>query len=278
MLFAGIDGGQSGTTAAIGDGTRVLGRGTSGPADEIGVGPDSTRLRDALEGALGAALVAAKLPSNVRLDAIVAGISGYEGRVYGVAPQLPAQRVRLMHDAPIAHAGALGGKPGVVVIAGTGSVAYSVASDNRSKTTGGWGYLFGDEGSAFWIARTYLAQAIRDDARVPEALEYFGVATLRELVRAFYSGTISRDRFASFATVAIADERIAAAAAGQLAALAASAVLERPCAIAFTGGLMRDASFAQRVRTTTQTLLPDCSVVEPLDGPAEGALILAQRL
>jgi len=48
MLFAGIDGGQSTTTAAIGDGTRVLARGRGGPADEVGAGPDSTRLRDAL--------------------------------------------------------------------------------------------------------------------------------------------------------------------------------------------------------------------------------------
>jgi N-acetylglucosamine kinase-like BadF-type ATPase len=278
MLFAGIDGGQSGTTAAIGDGNRVLGRGTSGPADEIGVAPDSTRLRDALEGALAAALAAANLPAGVRFDAIVAGISGYQGRIYGVAPALPAQRLVLMHDAPIAHAGAFGGKPGVAVIAGTGSVAYTVASDGRPTTTGGWGYLFGDEGSAFWIARTYLAQAIPDNARAAAALEYFGVATLRELVRAFYSGAISRDRFASFATVALTDEDIAAAAARELAALAASALLERPCAIAFTGGLMRNGSFAQRVNDTTQTLLPDCAVVDPLADPAEGALILAQRL
>jgi glucosamine kinase len=277
MLFAGIDAGQSGTTAAIGDGARVLGRGTSGPADEIGVAPNSTRLRDALEGALAAALSAAKLPTDARFDAIVAGISGYEGRVYGVAPQLSSKRVVLMHDAPIAHAGALGGNPGVVVIAGTGSVAYAVASDGRTKTTGGWGYLFGDEGSAFWIARAYLAQAIRDDARAPVALEYFGVATLRELVRAFYAGGISRDRFASFATIALADEKIAASAARELAVLADSALLERPCAIAFIGGLLRDARFAQRVREATQTLLPDCAVVEPLADPAEGALILASR-
>jgi N-acetylglucosamine kinase-like BadF-type ATPase len=278
MLFAGIDGGQSSTTAAIGDGTRVLGRGTSGPADEIGVAPDSTRLRDALESALVAALAAAELPSDARFDAIVAGISGYAGRVYGVAPQFPAQRVVLMHDAPIAHAGALGGKPGVVVIAGTGSAAYTVASDGRAKTTGGWGYLFGDEGSAFWIARTYLVQAIQSNARAPEVLEYFGVATLRELARAFYSGAIARDRFASIATVALSDEGIAAAAARELAALAASAVLERPCAIAFTGGLMHDPFFAQRVRAATQMLLPDCAVVEPRADPAEGALILAQRV
>ena len=278
MLFAGIDGGQSGTTAVIGDGRRVLARGSSGPADEVGAAPDSTRLRDALEGALADALAGADLPADSRFDVIVAGVSGYEGRIYGLEPRLPAQRFVLLHDAPVAHAGALGGEPGVVVIAGTGSAAYAVARDGRTRMQGGWGYLFGDEGSAFWIARTYVAQAIDDDAPASAALDYFRVASLRELVRAFYSGAISRDRLASFATVALGREDIAEAASRELAALAASAVLERPCAVAFAGGLTRNRSFMQRVHDATETLLPDCVLVEPLADPAEGALILAQRL
>jgi len=278
MLFGGIDGGQSGTTAVIGDGRRVLARGSSGPADEIGVAPDSTRLRDALEGALADALAGANLPADSRFDVIVAGVSGYEGRIYGMAPRFAAQRFVLLHDAPVAHAGALGGEPGVVVIAGTGSAAYAVAHDGRTRMRGGWGYLFGDEGSAFWIARTYISQAIEDEVLAAAPLDYFGVASLRELVRAFYSGAISRDRFASFATVALGREDIAAAAARELAALAARAVLERPCAVAFAGGLIRNRSFMERVHDATASLLPDCVLVEPLAEPAEGALILAQRL
>lgn len=278
MLYAGIDGGQSGTTAAIGDGTRVLARGASGPADEIGVAAGSTRLRDALEGALAAALAAANLPAESHFDAIVAGVSGYEGRVYGEPPRLPVKKFSLMHDAPIAHAGALGGQPGVVVIAGTGSVAYAVARDGRTRLRGGWGYLFGDEGSAFWIARAFVERAIAGEARAQAALQYFGTTSLRELVRAFYSGAITRDRFASFAPVALADDDLARAAAGELATLAASAAIERPCSIAFAGGLMRDAPFARRVHDATRSLLPDCALVEPLADPAEGALILAQRL
>ncbi|HTV92317.1 MAG TPA: BadF/BadG/BcrA/BcrD ATPase family protein [Verrucomicrobiae bacterium] len=278
MLFAGIDGGQSGTTAVIGDGRRLLARGTSGPADEIGAAADSTRLRDALEGALADALAGANLPADSYFDAIVAGVSGYEGRIYGMPPRLPAKRFTLMHDAPIAHAGALGGEPGAVVIAGTGSVGYAVARDGRTQMRGGWGYLFGDEGSAFWIARTYVERAIADEARAPAALGYFGVASLRELARAFYSGAIARDRFASFATVALASEDIAVAAARALASLAAATVLERPCTIAFAGGLMRNKSFVRRLYDATDSLLPDCVLVEPLADPAEGALILAARI
>jgi N-acetylglucosamine kinase-like BadF-type ATPase len=279
MLFAGIDGGQSGTTAAIGDGTRVLARGASGPADEIGVTADSTRLRDALEDALAAAIAAADLPPDSRFDAIVAGVSGYEGHVYGLPPRLPAQRWVLMHDAPIAHAGALGGAPGVVVIAGTGSVAYTVAADGRTKTTGGWGYLFGDEGSAFWTVRKSIERAIAEgEARAAPLLEYFNVVGVRELVRAFYSGEISRRRLASFASVALRDEEVAGMSALALATLASHAVLERPCSLAFVGGMLRDTSFLRRVHERTRALLPDCELVEPVADPAEGALILAQRL
>jgi glucosamine kinase len=277
MLFAGIDGGQSGTTAVIGDETRVLARGHSGPADEIGAGPDSTRLRDALEGALANALSVANLPRDTQFNVVVAGVSGYEGRIYGQAPQVAAQRFVLMHDAPIAHAGAFGGKPGVIVIAGTGSVAYALAGDGRTKTSGGWGYLFGDEGSAFWIARMFVGCATKKNAFVRPLLEYFGAANLRALVRAFYCGEITRDRLASFAPIALSSEDVASLAARALAELAAQTVLDRPCGIAFAGGLLSDAAFRARVEAATRECLPDCAIVAPAGDPAEGALILARR-
>lgn len=277
MLYAGIDGGQTATMAVIGDETRVLARGAAGPADEIGATSDSTRLRDALEGALANALAAAHLPPQTTFDAIVAGVSGYEGRIYGQAPRMPAQNFLLLHDAPIAHAGAFRGGPGVVVIAGTGSVAYALAGDGRTRTSGGWGYLFGDEGSAFWIARTFIARATENATLVRPLLEYFDVANLRVLVRAFYSGEISRERLASFAAIALTSEEMAEAAASELARLAASAVLERPCNIAFVGGLFGNANFTARVHSQTRALLPDCPIVQPSSDPAEGALILARR-
>jgi glucosamine kinase len=277
MLFAGIDGGQTASMAVIGDETRILARGAAGPADEIGATPDSTRLRDALEGALANALAAANLPADTQFDAIVAGVSGYDGRVYGQLPRMPAQRFVLLHDAPIAHAGAFRGAPGVVVIAGTGSVAYTLARDGRTRTSGGWGYLFGDEGSAFWIARTFIARATENPALVRPLLEYFDVANLRALVRAFYVGEISRERLASFAAIALTNEELVADAARELAKLAASAVLERPCEIAFVGGLFRNAALGERAYAETRERLPDCTIVEPATDPAEGALILARR-
>jgi hypothetical protein len=66
-------------------------------------------------------------------------------------------------------------------------------------------------------------------------------------------------------------------AAHELAKLAASAVLERPCEIAFVGGLFRNAPLTSRAYAETRERLPDCTIVEPATDPAEGALILARR-
>ncbi|MEG0296919.1 MAG: BadF/BadG/BcrA/BcrD ATPase family protein [Clostridium sp.] len=59
---------------------------------------------------------------------------------------------KLLNDVQIAHAGALAGQDGVVIIAGTGSIGYSL-NKGENRRVGGWGYTIGDEGSAYWIGR-----------------------------------------------------------------------------------------------------------------------------
>ncbi|HEY6325679.1 MAG TPA: BadF/BadG/BcrA/BcrD ATPase family protein, partial [Candidatus Cybelea sp.] len=290
MLAAGIDGGQSSTVAVVGDENgRILGRGTSGPSDEIGAGPESTRLRDALRSALDDAFAQAALPDGARCDAVVAGISGYNGRVYGRPPELPARRVVLMHDTPIAHAGALAGRSGVVVIAGTGSVAYTRDRDGASRIFGGWGFLFGDEGSAFRIARDALAGLMRaeddGDASPAEemraALEFFAAPSLRDVARRFYHGEISRDRLAAFARVALAFERfrvLANRGADRLAGLACRAIDAGGVArVGLAGGIFRDAAFRERVGDGIRARVAGAEVFEARYDPAVGALLLAYR-
>ncbi len=290
QLVAGIDGGQSSTVAVIGDEDgRILGRGASGPSDEIGEGPESSRLHDALCDALANALRNAKLPEGQRFDAIVAGVSGYNGRVFGQTPHLPSERFVLMHDAPIAHAGALAGRPGVVVIAGTGSVVYTRDRGGAGLTLGGWGFLFGDEGSAFRIASDALAAMMRaedeGDASIANemraACEFFGMPTLRAIGRAFYHDELSRDRIAAFAPDALRFERfrsIADNGADRLATLAARAA--RACGVArvaLSGGVFENADFRARVRDGILATLGDAEIVNARYEPALGALLLAYR-
>ncbi|MBV9270587.1 MAG: hypothetical protein JO165_05800 [Candidatus Eremiobacteraeota bacterium] len=293
--YAGIDGGQSSTTAVIaGENGQVLARGVAGPADEVGVASDSTRLRDALNAALSDAIKNAGIDSSTQFESVVAGITGYEGRVYGKPPDVPARKVTLMHDAPVAHAGALGGKPGIIVIAGTGSVAYGVDEGGRAVTIGGWGYVFGDEGSAFWIAREALSGMMRDrDAGrandlFDDAIKYFNSSSLRAISRAFYMDTISREQLAGFARIVIhagemgseAAERLtneAAEAIANLAALAVRDLRQQPPVIALMGGLMQSKTMREAAIYAVRRILPEAQLTPPRHDAATGALILALR-
>ncbi len=81
---------------------------------------------------------------------------------------LRAERVAVTSDAVIAHAGALDGKPGVVLIAGTGVVAVAIGADGTLRTADGWGPWLGDEGGGAWIGATGLRAALRaHDGRGP---------------------------------------------------------------------------------------------------------------
>ncbi|MGH7661849.1 MAG: BadF/BadG/BcrA/BcrD ATPase family protein [Vulcanimicrobiaceae bacterium] len=296
-LFAGIDGGQSSTIALVADERgAVLGRGVAGPCDHIGQSSTSVRFARALEGALADALQKASLPRNSTFEAIVAGISGYEGTIVGVEPQLRTKRTCYVHDARIAHAAAFEFAPGIVVIAGTGSVAYGRNERGADALVGGWGFLFGDEGSAFALARRAVSSAMRaqnEDRRSPiaaEATAFFGVATLRALAHDFYTGKIDRAALAAFAqrVIVLAEEGERDAAALVEEAAAALADLSRTCAlrleydgsdigVALAGGTFASAFFRARVQQQIGALMPLADVRVLRDEPAKGALLLAYK-
>jgi len=208
LLTAGVDGGQSSTRAAIADdGGRILGRGTGPPADLVGEQRDSDRQRAAIAHALDAARSAAEVASGTRLAAVVIGLTGHDGNPHSAPAFAPfADAVLVVHDAVIAHAGAFGGEAGIIVLAGTGSVAVGNAERGAPYVrAGGWGYFFGDRGSALGIAREAIAWAMNDaDRGEPSqlgeaALRFFGASDLREIQRAFAHGELSRPRLAAFA-------------------------------------------------------------------------------
>lgn len=291
-LYGGIDAGQSRTVAAIADESgRELGRGEAGAADEIGESTTSTRLRDALRSAYDKALGAAKLPADARCARIVAGISGYEGRVYGQAPELPCDELVLLHDAVIAHAGAFQGGPGVAVIAGTGSVAYGANERADTVTVGGWGYLFGDEGSGFWFARRAIEDAIRDEdagkeSRAEPLLRHFVSASLHALVRSFYAGEISRTALAEFARATIersnsdpTGARYAEQCAQALADLAVRTMARiglHAGPLAFLGGMTKSTVMKTAIAGALEEAAPDARIIDPAGDAASGALFLAR--
>jgi N-acetylglucosamine kinase-like BadF-type ATPase len=291
----GIDGGQSSTTAVVVDRKGVVrGRGVAGPADHVDEPSGSAKAADACTAALAAATDAARLPRDTRFEAVRIGLSGYDEGFDGKQPAFAARSVRLQHDAPIALAGALPTRPAIVVIAGTGSVAYGEDGAGTSVRVGGWGYLFGDAGSAFVVARDALALAMSEDDRGVSsplgeaALAFFDRRGLRELATAALQGRISRAALAGFARVVHDAARLGDAgaqgiverAAGALAVLAADAIGrlrlgERQVRVAFSGGAFRTDVFLARTRERLAALAPHATVVTPRYDPAVGAALLA---
>lgn len=71
-----------------------------------------------------------------------------------------ARRVKVLSDAELAHERSFGKRPGIVLISGTGSIAYGRNSQGRAARAGGWGPLLGDEGSSFWIGAEGLRRGL----------------------------------------------------------------------------------------------------------------------
>jgi glucosamine kinase len=176
MLVAGIDGGASSTTCLIADDAgRVLGRGVGGPVDHLYRAEGRRRTSQALAEALDAAFRDAGLPRSAPLGAVVAGLTGLEpdSPVSRTAVRLlrslvRARIVRATWDAEIAFAGAAGGRPGIVVIAGTGAVAVGRRARGPLVRAGGYGFLIDDAGGGVSIGAAGLRAALRaDDGRGP---------------------------------------------------------------------------------------------------------------
>ena len=74
---------------------------------------------------------------------------------------IASDKYKLTHDAEIALIGATAGQPGIIVIAGTGSIAFGRNAQMQTARAGGWGYIFGDEGGGFDIAKNALRRALQ---------------------------------------------------------------------------------------------------------------------
>jgi N-acetylglucosamine kinase-like BadF-type ATPase len=293
QLFLGVDGGQSSTTAVIGDETgRVLGTGVSGPCNHVGSADGRQKFLAAMQGCLGAACLKAALdPQGVRFASACLGFSGgpVDKQVL-VEETISADKLFVTTDAWIALSGATGGEPGIIVIAGTGSIAFGRNAQGHTGRAGGWGYIFGDEGGAFDIVRQALRAALRDEEHWGPAtalrkalLKATGGTSINDVLHRFYTSDFPRDRIAALAPLvdqaANAGDEIADSileeAASQLAGLAHAVrgQLFLPTGtvpVACIGGVFRSSilreGFLRRVPSGP-----------PLHSPAVGALIEAYR-
>lgn len=300
-LYLGIDGGQSHTDAVISDGEgNLLGRGRGGPsghAEQLG---GLERVRQAVTESVEHALRSAGLGSVRETEFAFAHCAMTGDGDFKEEPfraLLRARHLRVGHDAPAALAGATGGEPGIVVIAGTGSVAYGEKPGGEWLRIGGWGYMFGDEGGGFWTALQGVRRAMlaadglgEPTALAELALKHFDSSDLMSLAMDVYGESITRDRFATFAAevyrAATSGDRAAREVveegASYLARLASTvarrlAFSEEETRVACVGGVFRGALLREFFASALGEQLPRARITPPRFDPAIGALLLAYR-
>lgn len=205
-LYIGFDGGQSGSRAVVADGAgTVLGMGVGPACDHITAPHGYERNQAAIHGAIRDALTKANASAS---DIVAVGMgltsAPRELNAQPIFEQILREMVEVRHiwidhDAATNLAGATAGAAGVMVIAGSGSIAYGINEAGAEGRAGGLGYLMGDEGSAWWIGITALqAAAAASDGRGPQTailpfvLDHYNLPTIRHIHTFLYADTFRR--------------------------------------------------------------------------------------
>jgi glucosamine kinase len=176
-FFLGIDGGGTKTRCIVGDEESSLGAGTSSSSKVQRVGEACAR--DALSSAIHEACVQAGI-SPRKITRTCAGITGsaraeIAGIMRHLLMSLVGGEIEIVGDVETAFYDAFGSAPGVIVIAGTGSVVFGRNESGETARVGGWGYPVADEGSGYWIGVEAVRAALRqhDQGATPALLGKF---------------------------------------------------------------------------------------------------------
>ncbi|MEH1801062.1 MAG: N-acetylglucosamine kinase [Nostoc sp.] len=205
----GIDGGGSKTVCVLmDDSCQVLGRGEAGPSNYQSIGIEATL--QSIQSAIHNAVEVTIIKNTVNIEAICLGLAGV-GRaadievVKGLVQELqnhkslpiiwalqPANIV-ICNDALIALVGGIGQPVGIVVASGTGSIVFGRNHQGHTKRVGGWGYILGDEGSAYKIAVSGMNAALKyyDGREISTSLleafkQHLDLESIEDLIELIY--------------------------------------------------------------------------------------------
>jgi N-acetylglucosamine kinase-like BadF-type ATPase len=297
--FLGIDGGGTKTQSAICDETgRVLGVGLGGASGIDSVGADVAMVN------IGAAVEAARdqagLP-DVPFASVFFGMAGVVSEADRDIVREVAERLQLGaaiyvdHDIRIALAGGLSGRPGIALIAGTGSSCFGMNAAGERWQSGGWGHIISDEGSSYWFGWNAIRLAAgAGDGRWQTALytpvmRQLGIGGVADLHQRLYTQGISKAEIAAFAPLVMDAANAGDALAQQLIrqgmyelAQMVAAVAQRlgwgesPCEVTLAGGLWRaNDAVLTPFRVALAKILPQARIVMPELPPVLGACVLA---
>lgn len=307
-----VDGGATRTRAWIVrlDGT-VQGRGAAGSSNVFDRGIDASRR--VIAAATREAWRESGLPGRKPCGflAVFGGVAGAGAseEQRALASALAAEfgvnpvNVCIDHDLRIALAGALGGEPGVVILAGTGSAAYGRDASGREARAGGWGTVLDDGGSGQWIGMQAMRLVIRvADGRttatplVQAVVSHLGVTSPRAMLNRLqpaHPQHLQRADVATLAPVVIAAAHqgdpaacdILERGAAELAEMAAAAgrrlTDDKPDGLRFAGAgglLEHNPSYFARVAKALAARVPGARLEPPQLPPIAGAVLLALEM
>ncbi len=302
--FLGIDGGGTKTRFLLADETKVLAKAMTGGSNIVRLGEEQAR--DALHSGIRQVCTAAQLNPE-QICAVCIGVAGaarpeIAARIRSILAEAnlkaASAKVEIVGDSVIALDAAFGEGPGVIVISGTGSIAYGRDASGRTARAGGWGFAISDEGSGHWIGRravasilhahdqgaeTALSSAVLSAWKLSNIDELVQEANatpppdfprlLRSVLRAANEGDTVARGLLTEAGIEVA--KLASAVVCRLAPHDSAALLP----IAVTGSVFRQSEDVRQVfRQALETKFPGIDVRQELIDPVEGALARAKRL
>jgi len=293
-FFLGIDGGGSKTECMVGDETSVLGWATSGSSKTVRVGEESAAasLREGVERACASADVATSQIERTCIGVSGASQADYVDFVRRLLGETVGGEVEVVGDTEVAHHAAFDGGAGVVVISGTGSIAWGRNQQGETARAGGLLPASGDPGSGEWIGRTAIELALlasehgQDTTLLNDLLKAWKLDHAQALALTL-RGSPTPDFAALFPIIALSGDfiarRVLARAGRELSRLAADvlAVLwttPMPIEVAMYGGVLENSA---EVRDAFGADLfdryPEARVAPGRRRPAEGALLMARQ-
>ncbi|MDX2035679.1 MAG: BadF/BadG/BcrA/BcrD ATPase family protein [Isosphaeraceae bacterium] len=305
-VLLGMDGGGTVTTTWIADAEgRILGRGHSGPSNIKAVGAKSAMTE--LDFSVLSAFRDANLePCPIEVSCL--GLAGFDRPrdkdwlQHWASETVWARRLLLVNDGDLVVAAGTPDGWGVGVIAGTGSIAVARGRDGSKGRAGGWGYLFGDEGSGYAVAIAGLRRVARladgrDPRRSPDSdpltrliCNALGIATTDELIAVIYEERFNRAKIARLAIQVVAAhaedpslfadilEPAGADLARTVHAAARSVdIPPGPLPLAIAGSFLLSCAPVSNVMINRLNELGYNVQPTPVPNPVEGALVLARH-
>ena len=301
-IVLAIDGGGSRTRClAIDRSGQVVGEGTSGPSNHLLV--DRSVVRRSLAEAIDLTFKGGRaVPSHVAcLSAGLAGVDfdGAGAQEMGeMLHELGFERTVINGDMVIAHAGALGLKAGVLALAGTGSAILGVGRNGERVKVGGWGPIYGDEGSAYRVGQMALRAAARaSDGRGPDTAlkkeipRALGIVDFKETVSRVYVQAMEPRDIATLSPVAYevaeAGDEVAREIffrSGEELAESVEAAIRQlkmqhsEVLVSYQGAVLESCALLRaRFVETLKRQVPECKVLPPRFEPVVGAYLLGRQ-